>query len=715
MPSSIITPGPRTKNFPAPMAITGMGAISALGRGCDALWAAVEAGRDGIREVTRFDTGAFTAHLAAMVPGRDRDDPRDPALCTDFALAAASEAWEQAGLADHDLDPRRVALVVGTSLGSYHAGIYQYAEDVARRLGAAGPRITVSTACSSSTNALGLARDLILEGAADVALAGGTDVLTPEIFAGFHALGVMSADKCAPFSLPLGLTLGEGAGFVVLEPPARAEARGARSLATLLGYGLSGDAYHETAPEPTGTGVARAVGAALADAGVTSEQIGYVNAHGTGTAANDPAEQRALQRVLGARAAEVPVSSSKSYLGHAQGAAGILEVLVTILAMDRQVVPPTLHFSRPRHGCSMDAVGEARPRAWSYSHAVCTNSAFGGANAAVVIGRAAAGEPGPARTRDRASIEVLGVGAVGAHGADADHMARALEAGRPLDGRVPPLEIQRLVRSADPRGMDPSARFLTAAAAGALADAGIKVRGALRERTGLVVGVSSLSAESAREFHHSIQRRGLARLSAPAFARMVLHAPAGFCSMNLALRGPASTVTTGEGSGLVALAYSAHLLSHREDADLLVAGGLDELGDDPLPGRGEGAACLVLGRAGVRPRPGATAVAGWGLAGPGDLDIAVARALDMAGLEADDLGEAFGADEAHVLETALGRAIPRRDPSSVLGHAPAAGPALACVAAVQALRQGEIETALVTTATGDSVSCAVVLQRRGET
>jgi len=294
-------------------------------------------------------------------------------------------------------------------------------------------------------------------------------------------------------------------------------------------------------------------------------------------------------------------------------------------------------------------------------------------------------------------------------------MEQALEEGRPLSGRVPAFRIQELVRRADPRGLDPSARFLTAAAAGALADAGVRVRGRLRERTGIVAGVSALSAASALEFHESIQQRGLARLSAPAFARMVLHAPVGFCSMALALRGPASTVTTGDGSGLVAVAYAAHLLATRQDADMLITGGLDELPRDATKGLGEGAGCLLLAReADAAVDAGTVWVSGWGMAGPGCLGTAATAALTMAGLQSEDLDGVFGSDSEQVLEEALGRAVSRCDTAPVLGHAPAAGPALACVAAVQALRRGQMNTALVTTATGASTSCAVILSR-GET
>ncbi|MFH2006128.1 MAG: beta-ketoacyl synthase N-terminal-like domain-containing protein [bacterium] len=702
--------------------VTGMGAVSALGRGCAALWDAIRDGRDGIRPITRFPTDEFHVHLAAEVPpdaGFDTNGNR----CVAYALAAAAEAWDEARVAEADLPSERIALVLGTNLGHSRAPLQTSAEALAAELGIGGPRLTISTACSSSTNALGLARDLLRAGVADLVLAGGSDELSPELFAGFHALGVLSQQKCAPFSQPVGTTMAEGAGFVVLESARQAHRRRVKPLATLSGYGLASDAYHETSPDPRGAGVARALRAAVEDAGIEPHQIGYVNAHGTGTAANDPAEWLAVQRVF-AGVAVPAISSTKSYFGHAQGAAGILEIITTVLAMGQQQLPPTLHFAGPRKGCPEDPVAQDRPRAWSFDHALSSSSAFGGANAAVVLSRPdAAVAPSP---RERRAVRVLGVGAVGPHGTELVELVRALEAGAPLDGRVPGFDIEEIVRGVDPRGMDPASRYLTAATARALEDAGIRVRGKLRDRAGIVVGATSMSPTSAREFLGSIERRGLSRLSAAAFARMVLNAPAGSCSVSHELKGPISTLTTGAGSGLAAVVYAALLLATRRDADLLVAGGFDELGEIPgsdpsgslpLP-TGEGAGCLVLA-AGETWRASAShsgiVIAGIGLSGPGRPRRAVEQALDMAGRSVDQVELVVGrrgdlGPEAFLGEA--GRSVRFQDPSAVLGVAHAASSAHACVAAVLALREGSARTALVASSDGQSACSAVVLTRQ---
>lgn len=673
------------------VAITGLGAVSALGFGAGALWAAIEAGRDGIRPIDRFSTAGFAVHLGALVPDRQRATGDGGDLCVELAVEAAREALAQA--AAPGLPAHRVALVMGTSLGSRALGLHTLTERVADALGAHGPRLTLSTACSSSTNALGLGKDLLDAGAADLVVAGGSDALTPEIFAGFHALGLLSADKCAPFSHPAGTTLGEGAGFLVLERTSDARARGAAPIAALLGYGLSADAYHATTPDPSGLGVARAVRGALADAGIEPAEVDYVNAHGTGTPANDPAEWRALELVFGERAARLPVSSTKSFLGHAQGAAGVLEVIATLLGMRRGVIPPTLHFKGSRPRSPTDPVGEERPRPLLVRRAVCNSSAFGGANAAVVVG--AAGEAGQTRwlpsegRRAPHVVTIAGAGAVGPHGTTLADLSRALAAGVRLGGRAPSLRLDALVPTADPRGLDRSSLLLTAAVARALADAGLTLRGAARDRAGLFLGATRVSPESVAEYDASVASRGLPRLSASAFTRMVLNAPAGACARLLSLRGPTTTLTTGAGSSLVAIVYAASWLAARDDADLLVAGGVDELGASESDAeQSEGAACLVLD---ATPRAGpAVRLAGWGLAGPGRVTEAIAAALAVARIEPSQA-----------------RRLP--DPVEVLGRAPAAGPGFACAAAFAAITRGEATSLLVVDPGEGSASSAVVL------
>ena len=300
--------------------LTGLGTACAVGTGCPALWEALAAGRDGIRDIERFSAAPFRSRLAGLWPRWDRANAE---ACTALELAteSAREAWMSARAPQAAVAPHRVGVVLGTCFGERYGGFSELARGVAVAIGAEGPCLTVPTACAASTTAIGVGRDLIDEGAADLVLAGGVDVITREVFAGFHALGALSGGKCTPFGASVGLTLGEGSGFVLLEGLERARHRGAEPLAHVLGYGISADAFHATAPDPTGGGVMRAIRAALLDAGTLPGEVDFVSAHGTGTEANDAAEWLAVRSTIGD---QVPISSSKSLLGHAQGAAGVL-------------------------------------------------------------------------------------------------------------------------------------------------------------------------------------------------------------------------------------------------------------------------------------------------------------------------------------------------------------------------------------------------------
>jgi 3-oxoacyl-[acyl-carrier-protein] synthase II len=686
---------------PRDVVVTGLGAVCALAHDHRALWGAIEAGRDGIQLIRRFPVEGLRARMGAIVQAWAEpltvEGPGTGDLCRRFAVDAASEALQDAGLDVLPVPRNRIGLVLGTGLGGADEPIHTLAERVADELRLNGPRIVVSTACSSSTGALGLARDLLAMGAADFMVAGGADVLSPEVFAGFYALGVLSSARCAPFSYPLGTTLGEGAGFLVLERSETAGGRQARCRAVLSGYGLSGDAFHETSPDPTGSGVERALRGALHDAALPAEAIGYVNVHGSGTEANDPAEWRGIQRGLGRHARSVPVSSTKGALGHAQGAAGVLEAIVTILAMERGVVPPTLHFAGPRPHAPADPVGEPRPRACSYEHALCLNSAFGGANAAVVLSR-----PGrPPRAAPRRPVGIFGVGLVGpwGFGSEAFLQSRADGSTGP-GGRVPRFSIQQFIPRADPRGLDPMSRFLTVASALALADAGVTLRGEARDRVGLLVGATRPSPESVGEFHRCIRERGLHGLSAAAFARIVLNAPGGFCSKLLSLRGPHATVSTGAGSGLSAVALAAEFLCTRDDVDWLIAGGVMEDGSGPETPHNvagmEGACALMLGVGidGAARSPGAVRVAGWGIAGPGQLAEAIERARESLKGAPDRSEQVFSSRGT--------------DGTAFRGDGAAAS-AAACAAAVLSLRRGEVERALVVSDSDRTVSVALFL------
>ncbi len=679
----------------SPVVVTGTGVVCAIANDSSELIEALEEGRSGIGPIRRFDTSGFSVHIGAEVKGWG--EPSGPAtatledrLCCDYAARAAREALEQAGVRPPHKDPTRIGIVFGTNLGDLGRPVHELAGDVAARLGIEGPRLTVCTACSSSTGAIGLGCEMLLVGSVDLVVAGGSDVLTQRVFAGFHALGVLSAEPCAPFSTPFGTTLGEGAGFVILERAADAAARGAPRLVSIAGYGLSGDGHHETSPDPGGRGVAHAIRFALDDAGVRSADIGYVNAHGSGTAANDPSEWRGIRKGLG-DSDDVWVSSSKAALGHAQGAAGALEAIVTILMMRRGLAPPTLNFTEPRHFAPEHPVPGPRPVPHRYQNAVCVNSGFGGANAALVV---SASGPATAPTRSSAPVRISGIGLVSRHGLGTDAWSR----GRGTDsGRVPTFSLDEVDRRLDPRGLDRSSLFLTAAASMALSESGVSLTRLNRLGAGLILGATRPSPESLAGFDRSIQERGLTHASAPAFARIVLNAPAGVCSKLLYLQGPLTTVTVGQGSGLAAIMLAARQLQAHPHLTVMLGAAVDELdpGASAASPADEGAACVALtaartdeARHGDGPR-----IVGWGLAGPGRLDAAIA----MTGALAHEAKGDSVFDEARYARSTSGAwALPS---------------AMAMVDAVSALRSGAITKALVTSDLGDSMSMALLLQR----
>jgi len=668
--------------------VTGLGVACAVGTGCSALRDALATGRDGLRGIERFSVLAFGCRIAGLWPEWDGVRPE---ACTALELASASvrEAWATARADEAGVAPARVGLVLGTCFGENCRGFSELARNVARVLGAEGPCLTVPTACAASTAAIGVARDLIEEGAADLVVAGGVDVITREIFAGFHALGALSAGKCAPFGATPGLSLGEGSGFVVVETLERARARALQPLAFLLGYGLSADAFHETAPDPSGGGVMRAVRAALDDASTLPADVDFVSAHGTGTEANDAAEWVAVRASIGDR---VPVSSSKSFFGHAQGAAGVLELAALLLCMQEGLIPPTLRANPPRAGAPADPVAGERPRPHPVRRAVKISAAFGGANAALVVGQHRVTR---ARSESR-SVAVTGLGAVGPHGLGVAELAADLAGGRRLEGPVPDFDLGKMIRSAPPRDLDPSGKYATAAAALALSDANTSVRGALRERSGIFLGNTRMSPRSVAECESSIRQRGITGVAAVPFSRMVLNAPAGTCAKLLSLKGPLLTVSAGRASGLLAIVRAAAHLASGRGADLIVAGGLDELPVEGGARMAEGAAVAVLAAEAADAR---VTLEGWGVAGPGDASAAMAQARARG-----------GALDGVLALTPRPIDLTTIDLQPFVGGAEGSGSAFAFVLACALVRRGAAGRVLVV-AVSDSIACAAVVSR----
>jgi len=406
--------------------VSGMGIICGLGDELDGVWSALCDGRCAIRPVTQFDAHGYRSRLAAEVaslpppPGPLRENPRRLSRTDRLSLYAAEAALQDAGLldaAEAASEPlvRDIGVFFGAGSGGMRnielyrravaalrsgrsrrkpnpALLVSYALNTSTDLVAqcwnlAGPRRTVATVCTSSTNAVGLAFRAVRQGRADIVLAGGGDGLCELTFAGFNSMRAVDAEPCRPFDLNRrGLSLGEGAAFLVLEDLDSARARRAAPLAECLGYGHSSEAYHITAPDATGNEVARALRLALADAGIAPGDVDCVNAHGTATPYNDVAESRGIGIALGDRARHIPISSIKSMVGHCLGAAGAIEAVAAVRTLQTGWVPPTIHYETPDPDCPYDYVPN-RARRSKPRTVLSSNYAFGGNNAALIFRR----------------------------------------------------------------------------------------------------------------------------------------------------------------------------------------------------------------------------------------------------------------------------------------------------------------------------------------
>ncbi len=407
---------------PRRVVVTGVGLVSPVGVGTAPTWDALVAGKSGAGPITRFDTTGFSARIGCEVRGfdpldfMDRRDSRKMDTFIHYALAASLFAVEDAGLDIPVPDPDRTGVIIASGIGGFatiereHRRLLDMgprrispffvpamvvnlaAGQVSIRLGARGPNSAPATACSAGAHAIGDAFRLIRHGYADTIVAGGAEAtMTPMCIGGFASLRALSTRNDEPerASRPFdadrdGFVVGEGAGILVLEERDRALARGVRPYAELIGYGMTGDAFHITAPAPDGNGAVRVMEAALAEAGAAPEDVDAINAHGTSTALNDRIETAAIRRVFGEHADRLAVSSTKSMTGHLLGGAGGLEAGIACLTLRHQTAPPTINYETPDPDCDLDVVpNQARPMT---VRAVLSNSfGFGGTNASLLF------------------------------------------------------------------------------------------------------------------------------------------------------------------------------------------------------------------------------------------------------------------------------------------------------------------------------------------
>lgn len=599
-------------------AITGIGITSPIGNDLETVTHALRTARTGIAPITRFDARFFRTHLGGQVSDHDLhawlthaefDEYEDPYLR--HAIAAARRALSDAGL---DTPPpgtprRDIALVLGTCNGglrsaeaeyawkhgrsqqpfdermNLQAQLYGFGKAMAAALRLGGETWVVTTACSSTTVALGLAQRLINRSYVDAVLVGGADSLCVANMSGFDSLKATAPGRMAPFSVPYGMNVGEGACFWLVEDMEKALLRHARCYGRLVGHATTSDAYHPTTPDPRGHGVERTLRRALEHSGLSLADIGCINGHGSGTEANDKAESRGVSAFT--QGQPIPLVSTKSFFGHCMGVTGILEATSQLLAMNAGFLPPTLNFSTPRPGCTLDYVpNQSRPH--RYRAFISANYAFGGNNAAVVVSDWDC--PVPPRSPARERVVVTGLGTVTSLGLGVEPTLRQLRDRTvgitpvtrfPLChqrahrlGQVGAFKESDVDRRLDFAGLNDISRFAVAAGRLALNHASLKHSPGHADDMGVVLG--ACNGPSEMDHMDSVFRTDSFQGNVTSFSNIVANSTAGWVSNALYLKGVNATLSPGPHAGLQSLAYAYDALVDGQ-ARAILAGAADEV------------------------------------------------------------------------------------------------------------------------------------------
>ncbi|TMK27412.1 MAG: 3-ketoacyl-ACP synthase [Actinobacteria bacterium] len=743
--------------------VSGVGAITPHGTNADALWEHVRKGDVAIRKVDHLPMEGYMTEIGGEVkeqapPEHDYDHPddyREPII--DFALKASEEAVEQCGVhASGQIPPERWGVVVGTCNAGLLSAEKWYrektagenpdprllllstpqalAESIAGAFGAKGPVLSVNTACAASANAIGYASELIRDGQADAVLTGGAEALSGILYSGFNCLESLSPDPAAPYSRDRhGLSLGEGSGMMVLLREDLARELGAPILAEILGYSLSADGYHPTAPHPEGEGAGRAIKGALRAAGVDPNDVAYVNSHGT-------------------------VSSTKSMIGHLLGAAGAVENIVTVRAVEQQVAPPTANYREPDPECDLDYVPN-EPREMQIPIAVSNNFAFGGANASVVWARAnGRTEAPPVPNLDR--VVITGVATLTSAGTDPNEVLQAFTEKRQVTraengtwvGRTD-FDPAEFMTPKERRRVDRLGLWSIIAARQALKDAGLEISQENRGRVGAIIGTGVGPMESMEAFSRPVFEEGPGAANPAIFPNTVYNAAGGQVAMQVGVVGVTSTVTAGHAAGAQSVSYAYDLL-RCDHADAIVSLATDTLTDAVIQGYqdlgvlakgepggpdaqgfalAEGSVGLVLERLSHAQARGAKPLAevlgyavtsdaeGVGRVDPEGhgIEAAMRSAIERAGLQPGDIGtiwanasglEVVDEAERHAIERVFGDGANVVMPKLLFGEPMGMGGSLNAALAVQSWRSGDdARPALVNSLSFGGTNISIVL------
>ncbi len=583
--------------------VTGLGMLNAIGNSVEECWQEATLGHSGIKQPTSVNTEGCYADLGAEVHATDLDNTpfaSEMDRVSKICVKAAGEAVRDAGLDMTAENKTRVGVIMGSCVGGVVSieDYYRNGEDaanvskmpisaianmVARTYGAGGVVTNIANACAAGTISIAYACDLIRAGVGDVFIAGGADAFASVPYAGFISLHALDAQPCSPFNRCTGITLGEGSGALVIESYEHAVARGAKIYCEVLGSGVSSDAHHITAPRPDGEGQMHAIRRALANSGINPADIGYINAHGTGTAKNDEAEFLSLHTIFDETNDDLSVSSTKAMVGHCLGAAGAIEAVFAVKALTENMVPPTVGYDEEGLEKLKERAGKIdfRPnvaREKELTHVMNNSFAFGGNNASIIFSKTAGNVTLPSEKKD---IYITGFGIVSPVGNGVQNYIEK------VNTATIPAETSHAssvgtddynacgLKMAFYRKLDKFSQLQAVSGMEALAHANLSVTDENATDIGIVVGTSDGPISTVCDFQMDLVRKGNASGSAFKFPNTVYNAAGGYLSICSGIKGYNVTVTNGTQSGLAAVAYGMNVIRAGQEK-MILATGTDE-------------------------------------------------------------------------------------------------------------------------------------------
>ncbi|MCQ2103640.1 MAG: beta-ketoacyl-[acyl-carrier-protein] synthase family protein [Fibrobacter sp.] len=578
--------------------VTGLGVICAVGNNVEETWSNALNSVSGIHKTTSVDTKNCYADLAAEVNCDSLDEidsPEEKDRASKLCIKAANEALKDANLENFN-DDQRVAVIIGSCVGGvlsvehYHQNgrnandipkmpIASIASQVAETCGAGGIVTNVANACAAGTISIALACDLIRSGRADVVIAGGADSFASVPYSGFLSLHALDENGCSPFNHCNGITLGEGAGIVVVESYEHAQKRGAKQYCEVLGSGVTSDAHHITAPREDGLCLTEAMNRAVNNSGIKKSDIGYLNAHGTGTGKNDNAEINAFGKFFAEENPTISVSSTKVMTGHCLGAAGAIEAVFSIKALTTNTVLPTLHYTAEDSEALKAKVGQMdfvqnTPKAKELNCVMSNNVAFGGTNASIIFSK----QPGEVVKHEAKNLVVTGIGIVSPLGNSKQAYLDAVKndakpASASVQSTITNDDYKELgIKMAFYRKLDNLGQLQTVSGVRALQDANFTVTEDNAKEVGIIVGTSEGGLGSTYDFEELIAEQGNANGSAFKFPHTVYNAAGGYLSICSGIKGYGVTITTGPVSGLDSIGYSMSVINNGPEKAMMATG-----------------------------------------------------------------------------------------------------------------------------------------------